>query len=728
MKKTNLLKLLSFFSVVLVFVVSSCTNEELVQAGLPDDEVFAESKIISFDEINQMTETIIDGEILVEDDEGEASKSFISSTISVERRIYDFFGEVTRGPSNGTELSGELNLKVTLYHAYFAILRGSLKLPDGTKVRVRGAWISDGYVYLIFRLSNSSLIYGYGKVDENGNIAGNFKLLTSDGTSRGEWTADLTSLITPNRNIVDYVTSDDRFTTLVAALSAADLVDPLNGEGQFTVFAPTNDAFAALDALPEGEILKNVLLYHVADKRFRTQKLLRLETITSLLGEDISVRLNEANEIVINDTVRLLQANIRTTNGIIHVIDAVLIPPSLQDLPSIVDIATGDENFSTLVGALTAADLVETLQGEGPFTVFAPINTAFEALDEIPEGDALREVLLYHVTNGKFTGADLVDKKTVTTIQGEDVSIEFKDGKVILNGSVEVIIADIMASNGIVHVVKDVLIPPSFIELPSIVDIATGDENFSTLVDALSAADLVETLQGEGPFTVFAPTNAAFEALDKLPDGETLREVLLYHVAAGKFTGAELLDKTTVTTVQGEEVTIELQGDKVILNGSVEVILADIMASNGIVHVIKDVLIPPSFTELPSIVDIATGDENFSILVDALIAADLVETLQGDGPFTVFAPTNAAFEALEQIPNGDALKQVLLYHVLNGKFTGADLLALEEVTTIQGEEIEIEYDDGKVILNDKVEVLVANIEASNGIVHVINAVLLPDDD
>ena len=727
MGKTNLLKLLTLFSVLLVFIVSSCTNEELVQVDLSDSDAFAESKIISFDEINEMTETIIDGEIILDGENEASSKSLNNSTITVERRIYDFSGEVTRGPSDGAVLEGNLKLNVTLYHAYFAIVRGNLTLEDGNRIKVRGAWISDGYVYLIFRLSDKSSIFGYGKADENGNLQGNFKLFNSSGTSRGEWNADLTSIITPNRNIVDYVTSDDRFSTLVAALSSANLVDALNSEGPFTVFAPTNDAFAALETIPEGDLLKNVLLYHVTDKRLRTQKLLRLETISTLLGEDISVRLNADNEIVINDTVRLLQANIRTTNGIIHVIDAVLIPPSVQNLPSIVDIATGDENFSTLVAALTAADLVETLQGEGPFTVFAPTNAAFDALDEIPEGEALTEVLLYHVASGKFTSSDLLEAKSVTTIQGEEVTVEMDGDKVILNGAVEVLLADIMASNGIVHVIKDVLIPPSFTALPSIVDIATGDENFSTLVSALSSAGLVETLQGEGPFTVFAPTNAAFDALDEIPEGEALKEVLLYHVASGKFTSSDLLEAKTVTTIQGEEVTVEIQGDKVILNGAVEVLLADIIASNGVVHVIKDVLIPPSFTALPSIVDIATGDENFSTLVSALSSAGLVETLQGEGPLTVFAPTNAAFDALDQLPSGDALKQVLLYHVAHGKFTGSDLVAMEEITTIQGEEIEIEYEDGKVILNDEVEVILANIEASNGIVHVISAVLLPND-
>jgi transforming growth factor-beta-induced protein len=160
-----------------------------------------------------------------------------------------------------------------------------------------------------------------------------------------------------------------------------------------------------------------------------------------------------------------------------------------------------------------------------------------------------------------------------------------------LNGTVTVVIADIMASNGIVHVIDGVLIPPSM-QLPSIVEIATSDDDFSTLVGALQAADLVTTLEGDGPFTVFAPTNYAFEGLDDIPEGDDLKEVLLYHVLAGKYTAEDLLEEQTVTTLQGSDITIQMEDDKIILNGCVTLSVANIEASNGIVHVIKRVLIP----------------------------------------------------------------------------------------------------------------------------------------
>ncbi len=710
----------SIWVMAFVLILGACKNDDdplVIEEAFEEGE-FAESPIISFEEIDEMTRTTIDGELSETATTKTDGKIATNRGISIERRRYDFNAAVTRGADTGGELSGELNVKFTLYHASFAIIRGFLDLGDGQRAALRGAWISDGFVYLIIRLPDNSLVFGYGIADDEGDIEGRFRFFTRNGRSVGNWTAELTSVTDPSQDLVDIVASDGRFNTLVQAAADADLVDALKGDGPLTLFAPTDDAFAALETVPGGDTLKQVLLYHVLDGKFRTQKLLRKEMLATLQGEDIKVSLNENNEIIINDVVKLVQANIRAKNGILHVIDAVLIPPSFQDLPSIVEIATGDDNFSILVDALTSANLVETLQGDGPFTVFAPTNAAFEKLEAIPEGDALTEVLLYHVASGKLTAADIVEAgKVVTLSDGQEITVEMVEDKVILNGTIEVAVANIMASNGIVHVINDVLIPP----LPSIVDIATGDENFSTLVSALSAADLVETLQGEGPFTVFAPTNDAFAKLDALPEGDALKDVLLYHVASGKFDAATLLADGKVTTIQGAEITVEQVGDDVILNGMVKVVAADIMASNGIVHVIDTVLIP----QLPSIVEIATGDDNFSTLVTALAAADLVETLQGDGPFTVFAPTNDAFAKLDALPEGDALKEVLLYHVASGKFDAATLLADGKVTTIQGDEVTVEQVGDDVILNGTVKVVMADIMASNGIVHVIDTVLLP---
>ncbi len=279
-------------------------------------------------------------------------------------------------------------------------------------------------------------------------------------------------------DIVDTAVADGRFTTLVAAVQAAELVDTLKGEGPFTVFAPTDDAFAALPEgtlesllLPENkQALTDILLYHVVSGKVMASDVTALTSATTVLGKDVTVKVDMGN-VYINDA-QVIITDIATSNGVIHVINAVLLPPTdeaaMEEKNTIVDIAVADGRFTTLVAAVTAADLVETLSGDGPFTVFAPTDDAFAALPAgtldtllLPESkQALTDILLYHVVSGKVMAADVVTLTSATTVLGKDVTITVKDGKVFLNDTVEVIITDIEASNGVIHVIDAVLLPP----------------------------------------------------------------------------------------------------------------------------------------------------------------------------------------------------------------------------------------------------------------------------
>lgn len=281
------------------------------------------------------------------------------------------------------------------------------------------------------------------------------------------------------------------------------------------------------------------------------------------------------------------------------------------ELGDIVDTAVADGRFTTLVAAVQAAELVDALKGEGPFTVFAPTDDAFAALPEgtvesllLPENkQALTDILLYHVVEGKVMAEDVVGLTSATTLLGKDIAIKVDMGNVYINDA-QVIITDIETSNGVIHVIDAVILPPSdeaAEEAQTIVEIAVADERFSTLVAAVTAADLVETLSGEGPFTVFAPTNDAFAALPAgtldsllLPENkQALTDILLYHVVSGKVMAADVVGLTSATTVLGADITITVRDGKVFLNDTVEVIITDIEASNGLIHVIDAVLLPP---------------------------------------------------------------------------------------------------------------------------------------
>ena len=596
----------------------------------------------------------------------------------------------------------------------------------------------------VVRLDSAMTVQGDAvsiEVDGDMVMVGGARVLVTDIEASNGTIHVIDAVLTPPQElgtIVDIAVGAGRFETLVAALGAAGLVETLQGEGPFTVFAPTDDAFAKL---PEGTVeallgdipaLTEVLLYHVVSGDVRASDVVRLDSAMTVQGDAVSIEVD--GDMVMVGGARVLVTDIEASNGTIHVIDAVLTPP--QELGTIVDIAVGAGRFETLVAALGAAGLVETLQGEGPFTVFAPTDDAFAKLPEgavealLGDIPALTEVLLYHVVSGDVRASDVVRLDSAMTVQGDAVSIEV-DGDMVMVGGARVLVTDIEASNGTIHVIDAVLTPPQ--ELGTIVDIAVGAGRFETLVAALGAAGLVETLQGEGPFTVFAPTDDAFA---KLPEGTVeallgdipaLTEVLLYHVVSGDVRASDVVRLDSAMTVQGDAVSIEVDGDMVMVGGA-RVLVTDIEASNGTIHVIDAVLTPPQ--ELGTIVDIAVGAGRFETLVAALGAAGLVETLQGEGPFTVFAPTDDAFAKLPEgavealLGDIPALTEVLLYHVVSGDVRASDVVRLDSAMTVQGDAVSIEV-DGDMVMVGGARVLVTDIEASNGTIHVIDAVLIP---
>ena len=268
------------------------------------------------------------------------------------------------------------------------------------------------------------------------------------------------------QTIVDIAVADGRFTTLVAALQAADLVGALSSEGPFTVFTPTDDAFAQL---PEGTVeallddipaLTDILLYHFVASEVQAEDVVMLAKAETLLGESLEIQV-ENGMGYINDA-QVIITDIVADNGVIHVIDRVLLPPQEEEpLGTIVDIAIADGRFETLV----AADLAETLSGEDPFTVFAPTDEAFgklpagtivALLGDIP---ALTDILLYHVVEGRVLAEDVVLLEEAETLLGETITICVEDGSVFINDA-EVIITDIIADNGIIHVIDTVILPP----------------------------------------------------------------------------------------------------------------------------------------------------------------------------------------------------------------------------------------------------------------------------
>tara|TARA_Y100000385_G_scaffold280116_1_gene330750 strand:+ start:7303 stop:8226 length:924 start_codon:yes stop_codon:yes gene_type:complete len=275
----------------------------------------------------------------------------------------------------------------------------------------------------------------------------------------------------------------------------------------------------------------------------------------------------------------------------------------------------------------------------------------------------------------------------------------------------------------------------------TIADIAAGDSQFSTLVSALDRVGLVSVLNGTGTYTVFAPTNSAFTNsgidLNSLSD-ETLTDVLLYHVLGATVTSGEIVEGQTYVSTASTgspnntalSALIEKTGSVVTINQTATVTSADITASNGVIHVIDKVILPLD------IVGHAVANSNFTSLVGALGAAsgELVSVLSGDGPFTVFAPLNSAFDAISDVAatlSADQLSKVLTYHVVSGNVISTDLSNGMNVVTVNSEMIKIGISGSSVTITDAggnvSNVILTDVQATNGVIHVLDSVILPKD-
>jgi uncharacterized surface protein with fasciclin (FAS1) repeats len=269
-----------------------------------------------------------------------------------------------------------------------------------------------------------------------------------------------------------------------------------------------------------------------------------------------------------------------------------------------------------------------------------------------------------------------------------------------------------------------------------IVQTAVAAGQFTTLASLLQKAGLVDTLATGGPFTVFAPTDAAFAKVPKATldalaaDPAKLKAVLLYHVVPGRVTAADVVKLTSAKTAEGRSVAIKVVNGSVFVDGA-QVTTPDVEATNGVIHVIDSVLIPKEATPAPkTIVQTAVGAGSFKTLTSLLKKAGLVSTLQGKGPFTVFAPTDAAFAKVPKATlaalgkNKAMLRSVLLYHVVKGNVTAAKVVKLRSAKTLNGKAVPIRV-SGRNVFVGGARVTTADVKASNGVIHVVNKVLIP---
>ena len=535
--------------------------------------------------------------------------------------------------------------------------------------------------------------------------------------------------------------------SLVAALSHAGLVTALQADGPFTVFAPTDDAFAAagidlatFDTDEENATLSDILLYHVVSGEVASSDVTDGMSAEALNGDDLSFTVSDGS-VMVNDAT-VTSADVMASNGIIHVIDRVLMPPA--DLGDIPTIAQGTGIHTSLVAAVVQAELLTTLQGDGPFTVFAPTDDAFAAagidlaaLDNDEGKATLTDILLYHVVSGAVPSSAVTDGMSATAVNGDDLS--FAVGEGVMVNDANVVLADVPASNGVIHVIDKVLMPPadtteedgdicyntvthtvaagaSFAECMAYAyyeDYEMNGQSFTgcyntvthtftmvsqaeceayiwtpavniamtasattihnSLVAALTQAELVATLQGDGPFTVFAPTDDAFAAagidlaaLDNDEGKATLTDILLYHVVSGAVPSSAVTDGMSATAVNGDDLSFAV-GEGVMVNDA-NVVLADVPASNGVIHVIDKVLMPPADEPvLPEGCDYVIGVDDSGYAYDATdLSIDVGQTV-----CWIWEDESMAHNVAQIENEGDTSR------MLGGKYSGMSMISVD---------------------------------------------------
>ncbi|WP_258103535.1 fasciclin domain-containing protein [Marinoscillum sp. MHG1-6] len=420
----------------------------------------------------------------------------------------------------------------------------------------------------------------------------------------------------PSDNIVELAEANG-FTSLALALEKTGLDAALAGDGNFTVFAPTNEAFAALlatigqssiDDVPTS-VLEKILLYHVLNTSVESSEV-TAGSLATLNGA--SIDLATQSGIAVNGASVISPFDVEASNGIIHTIDAVLVPGDIgQFVNTVLEPAYFNVNYSTLIEAAVKADLVSTLLTTDNLTIFAPNNQAFiDAGVDVSSlsADVLGDVLSYHVIGSKVLAADIPNM--ATTLNG-DIYFSVTGDGVFINGSTKVIATDVESGSGVVHVLDNVLMPPS----GNIVDIAVAlseDGEFNSLVAALQRTadegtaeqNLLTVLSGETEYTVFAPTNAAFQALldseaswNTLADIplETLIAVLTYHVVPGRVFDVDLagaLDASNMLGTANSSASLTFDLNTLTIDGSASITGTNTLATNGVIHVIDAVLVP----------------------------------------------------------------------------------------------------------------------------------------
>lgn len=516
------------------------------------------------------------------------------------------------------------------------------------------------------------------------------------------------------------------------ALASSGVQAALAAPGPITVFAPLDSAFASIDAtgiLTDATYLDSVLQTHVVSGQTLSSGLTPGMVLTTASGQALTVSQEAGGTFVLSDgqsrVARIVTPDVRLANGVVHLIDQVLLPArNATDLIS----TLRRNNRSSFANLVTQAGLTTPFSSGGPFTVLAPTDGALNLASPPTNADLAANLVYAHVLSGRQTVSSIAAQSSVTTVSKTNLGVDIAGGSESI-GSAQIGVArDVTATNGVLHTIDSVL------ALPSISEQIASDTRATSFGTAIAAAPTADqsAFSAAGPMTVFIPVTSGFPASELTAiaaDSVLARDFVGYHRADGQMLSGQLTDGQTLTMSTGATLTVRISGSTIsLIDGagtSVSIVEADVRRSNGVIHFISAPLRAGHLYDIAQ----ANGLTRFATL---MTAAGLNASLFTGGPYTTFAPTNTAvatFETTGQLSMdrlaANVLANIFTSHLVPLTYSSAEL-AMRSVVSTEGKvDLTVTSTMGTLTVGGATLGTVRDQAASNGVLHTLDTVLLP---
>ncbi|XP_026082543.1 periostin-like [Carassius auratus] len=511
------------------------------------------------------------------------------------------------------------------------------------------------------------------------------------------------------------------------------LQEEIEGPGSYTFFAPSNDAWELLVPEIRNALVSNVnielynaLHYHMVNKRLLTKDLKNGMTATSMYN-DLNLLINHySNGVVTVNCARIIHGNQVATNGVVHVIDRVITAAG----NTIQDVIEVDDDLSTLSTVAITSGLIEKLGQPGQFTLFAPTNDAFDKLDRevlhrlMEDNDSLQALFNYHLLNSVQCSEAIMAGTSYETLEGSNIEIGCDGDSLTVNGIKMVLKKDIVTTNGVIHLIDQVLMPDSAKRVMELVGQSQG-----TFGDMLTELGLSAAMRPQAEYTLLAPLNVAFNDEVMSMDQSILRVILENHIVKDKIVLSQLYNGQRLETLAGKFLRVFIYRTAVCIENAC-LIRGSKEGSNGALHLMKTLIMPAE----SSMYQLLVKNGAFKIFLSLMEAADLTDLLKQEGDFTLFAPRDEAFAGLSDRDlsllksDVNALRAILLYHFSNGIFIGGGLETgvTNLLKTLQGSNLKVLYTKEGMQVNT-VKVPDSDLMATNGVIHAVRTLLYPED-